>query len=129
MLVQKPTGDGNRLRSVNAYSDLNDWMPSYIRTYIYPFTVIVGVVGGSIVNLKQCKMRGMNDWKGNGLVYVSTFAYWSNSCFNVGATYMNISPNVFSTFAEYANHCTYLNTLPELSLSFHCLMTVWQYFS
>ena len=82
---------------MNAYSDLNNLMPCYIRTYIYPFAVIVGVVGGSIVNLKQCTMRGMNDWKGNGFVYVSTFVYWSNSCINVCATNMNISPNVFST--------------------------------
>ena len=96
-----------------------------IRTYIYPFAVIVGVVGGSnrsAVNLKQCSKRGMNDGKEYGLILVSTFAHWNNS--NVGATNINISPSVFSTFAEYANHCIYCNTLLDLSLSVNCIIII-----
>ena len=67
------------------------WMSCYIRTYIIPFAIIAGAVGRSdrsTVNLKQCSGHSLNDDKGNGLVYVSTFVYWNNSRSNVDATNM-----------------------------------------
>ena len=78
------------------------WMLWYVRTYIYPFALITGAVGGSnrsAVNLKQCSRRGLNDERENGLVYVSTFVYWNNNSSNVGATH------VLSAFVEYSIHC------------------------
>ena len=67
----------------NVLESYCDGMPSYVRTYTYPFAFIAVAVRGndrSDVNLKQCSKRGLNYDKENGLAYVST-------------TYMNIYVN------------------------------------